>query len=426
MQQLTRKPTLLIAGNGMAAGRLVDEILKRNPDKFDITVVGQEPEGSYNRIMLSPVLAGEVSAKGIIQKDAAWYRRHNIRFVAGGTVDQVYTDSRHLRLCDGRNLFYDELVLATGALPAPIPAENQHLRNIFAFRTLRDVAEITARAPEAKRAVVVGGGLLGLEAAHGLALQGMAVTVVHRSGWLMNRQLDQTASGMLQREMESRNISFELSTEIQSFSGDDSVSAAHLSNGKQIDCDMVVIATGITPNAELGKNAKLQTNRGVIVDRFMGTSDKYISALGECCEFDGTTFGLVEPIWEQSVTLAARLCNHQFVPFSLKPIPTKLKVSGINLFSSGDYMTRPDHRELVMHDTSRHVYRKLLVKDNRITGIVLFGDVRDGLYYHDLMQEQTDISQQLPHLVFGRSWYRKSPQAAVNQKKPIAVPENAA
>jgi len=388
----------------MAAGRLVDEIMSKAPDRFSITVVGQEPEGSYNRIMLSPVLAGEIEAPAIIQKDARWYHEHGIQFLAGSTVDCVHKHSRQLTLSDGSNLSYDQLVLATGALPAPIPASNQHLHNIFSFRTLKDVKRITTKVPHAKRAIVVGGGLLGLEAAHGLALQGVEVTVIHRSGWLMNRQLDESAAALLQQQMEGRGIHFELNAEIASFNGKEAIHSATLNSGKVLVSDLVVIATGITPNASLGHRTGLLTHRGIVVDALMQTSDPHISALGECCEFEGTTFGLVEPIWSQSTTLAERLCKGTHSPFVLAPVPTKLKVSGINLFSSGEFMSKPEHRELVLHDTAKHIYRKLLIKNQKITGIVLFGDVRDGLYYHELMQNKVDISQRLPHLIFGRAW----------------------
>lgn len=407
VRQYIRRPHLVIVGNGMAAGRLIDELLKRDASQFEITIVGEEAHGSYNRIMLSPVLAGELAAESVIQKDANWYKDHGIRFIAGGFVQQIYADSKHIRLASGHNLFFDELVLATGSRPAKIKAHNQHLQNIYSFRTLRDVDTISKSAELGRHAVVVGGGLLGLEAAHGLAQKGIGVTVVHRSNRLLNRQLDDKAAKMLQALMALRHIQFELNAEITEFSGTDRVAMATLNNGKRLPCDLAVIATGITPNAMLGESAGAQVNRGIDVDAYMRTNQRHISALGECCEFQGETFGLVEPIWEQCVVLAERLACDNLQAFELKPVPTKLKVSGIHLFSSGDYITREDHRELVVHDPASGVYRKLLIKDNRLVGSVLFGDVRDGQFYFELMQKNIPIDSSVPDIIFGKAWCEK-------------------
>lgn len=415
-----KRPHLVIVGNGMAAGRLIDELLKRDANQFEITIVGEEPHGSYNRIMLSPVLAGELPAESVIQKNVNWYKEHGIRFVAGGFVQQIYADSKHIRLASGHNIFFDELVLATGSSPAKIKAHNQHLQNIYSFRTLTDVDTISKSAEHCRHAIVVGGGLLGLEAAHGLAQKGIEVTVVHRSDRVLNRQLDDRAAQMLQALMASRHIQFELNAEITAFGGTEQVTTATLNNGKRLPCELAVIATGITPNAELGRSTGLQVNRGIEVDAYMRTNQRHISALGECCEFQGETFGLVEPIWEQCQTLAERLACNNLMPFQLKPVPTKLKVSGVYLFSSGDYITGKDHRELIIHDPAVGVYRKLLIKNNRLVGSVLFGDVRDGQFYFELMQKCKPIDSALPNIIFGKAWCEKHnllnfPQATSNE-----------
>jgi len=392
---------LVIVGCGMATGRLLDE-LSCHQHHWHITVIGDEPEGSYNRIMLSPVLAGETDADAIIQKDANWFATQKIDFLCG-RVSAINRQSRKLTLAGGQELAFDHLVLATGSSPAQIAAANQQLTGIFSFRTLQDVDVIADQAGQSRSALVVGGGLLGLEAAYGLALKGIPVTLVHRSHWLLNRQLDKASGMALQKLMESKGISFRLGTEVDSFSGQQGrVESACLTNGEILDAELVVIATGISPNTSLAQAAGLSCHRAVEVDDRMMTSDSAISALGECCEFEGHTFGLVEPIWGQCETLAAHLAGRQARPYCLKPVATKLKVSGVQLFSAGEHMTRAEHRELVMSDPASGVYRKLLLTDNRIVGIVLFGDTRDGQHYFDLMQDRADVGDQLPLLLLGK------------------------
>lgn len=397
------KPHLVIVGNGMAAGRLIDELLSRT-QTYAITVIGDEPHGSYNRIMLSPVLAGELESRAIIQKDGDWYQAHGIHFIGGGRVETIHRKAQTVVLADDTVIGYDHLVLATGSSPARIPAENQHLDNIFAFRTLDDVAAITGAGHRARTAIVVGGGLLGLEAAYGLAQRDVEVTVVHRSPWLLNRQLDETAGGLLRSVMEEMGIRFQLGNEIQTFVGEGSVSGAVLKDGVFVAGDLAVIATGISPNKALGIEAGITTGRAIEVDSWMATSDTHISALGECCEFESETFGLVEPIWHQCVALAERLAGNPQSPFTLKPVATKLKVSGVQLFSAGEFISKPHHRELVMQDPANNTYRKILLDNDRIVGTVLFGNTRDGQFYFDLMQQQTPVNQWLPQLIFGQAY----------------------
>lgn len=407
------KTSLLIIGAGMATGRLLDEICRRNPRRFDITVVGDEIHGSYNRIMLSSVLAEEVVAHAIIGKPSDWFKAKGIRFIGGRRAIAIDRDQKMVVLDDGAELTYDELVLATGSRPAQIAATNQHLHNIYSFRTLQDVSCIAAAAEAAHsrvssgrsaRAIVVGGGLLGLEAAYGLAKKGLPVTLVHRSGWLLNRQLDAGAAGYLRRVMEAKNISFELGAEVSSFTGSKDVSGAQLTNGRFIECDLAVIATGISPNKELGLAAGLVGSRGVRVDEFMRTSDRAISAIGECTEYEGETFGLVDPIWQQCITLADRLSYEQMTPFSSQPVATKLKVSGVQLFSAGEHLTSGEHRELLLEDPGAGIYRKLLLREDRVVGIVLFGDTRDGPEYFSMMQDRADISLIAATLVLGKAF----------------------
>lgn len=409
-------PKLLIIGNGMAAGRLIDEIMKRNAARYAITVVGDEPQGSYNRIMLSPVLAGEHTQHSIIQKNAQWYQDNAITFVAGGRVLTFNSADKTVTLSTGEQLSYDQLVIATGSIPSNIPATNQHLNNIFTFRTLNDVSTIKKASRNAKHAIVVGGGLLGLEAAYGLAQHDVRVTLVHRSAGLLNRQLDTTAGGLLRNVMENSNIEFKLNTEIEAFHGDKKVSHVTLKNGEELPCDLAIIATGITPNILVTENTPIETQRAIVVDTYMRTSLTDVSALGECCEFNRETFGLVEPIWRQCVSLADRLVNNVFTPFTLQPVATKLKVSGVQLYSAGEVTTQPHQHDIIMQDPANNVYRKLIIENNAIVGIVLFGDTRDGQYYFDLMQLREPISHHLPHLIFGQLYV--TPLSMNNTPKP--------
>ena len=423
------KVSLLIVGNGMATGRLLDEILKRDPNKYQITVIGEEADGSYNRIMLSSVLAGEASYDDIIQKPHQWYKQNNITFISNALVTSIQPEAKTVSLAIKEatlttdpipeKVSYDQLVLAVGSRSAKIPAKNQNLKGIFGFRNMKDTKNIQRYAGDVKtgsvekNAVVIGGGLLGLEAAYGLAVHGVKVTLIHRNRWLLNRQLDEVAGNMLQKIMETKNIRFVLGQEVVRFDQKETqVSAevqatlcgAELANGEYLKVDMAVIATGITPNKELAHSANIEENRAIIVDDYMQTSNSNICALGECCEHKNATFGLVDPIWVQCETLAERLCSEQFKAFKNSPVPTKLKVSGVQLFSAGVVESASDTRTYVIKDKKAAIYRKLIVKEGVIVGIVLFGDVGSGMTYFDLMQTKQNISAHLPELLIGHEF----------------------
>ena len=322
-------------------------------------------------------------------KSAEWYHEQGITLLREHRVASIDRENKQIICTNGHTLSYDQLVIATGSRPATIAAGKQQLGNIFSFRTLADTAKIGEVAKQASHAVVVGGGLLGLEAAYGLAKAGVNVSLVHRSGWLLNRQLDPTAGQLLQASMTKLGIHFHLGTEVSTFVGEKKVKGAELLNGSVLAADLVVIATGITPNAELGTEVGLAGKRGIAVDDYMATQDPAISALGECVEHRGQTFGLVDPIWDQCRTLAARLCNGEPLPFTQKPVATKLKVSGINLFSAGLFLDQDNLNTAHIIDRQRGVYRKILVdNENRIHGAVLFGDVRGGMEYFAMMLDQ--------------------------------------
>ena len=415
------KPSLVIIGNGMATGRLLDEIIKRTPNKYQITVIGKEHFGSYNRIMLSAVLAGDATIESIMQKPPEWYDEHKINFLSGSLVTKIDKESKMVKLATAQEVSYDELIIATGSRTAKIPAKNQDIEGIFNFRDIEDTQQIQAFAKQepsfskqkksvSKQAIVIGGGLLGLEAAYGLAISGVEVTLIHRNKWLLNRQLDKVSGNMLQGIMAQKNITFALGHEVDSFEntlerkaeGDQKIlSGVTLTNGEFISAQMAVIATGISPNKALAETAKIDFNRAILVNDYMQTSDASISALGECCEHNQATFGLVDPIWGQCITLAERLCNNVEKQFKNAPVPTKLKVSGVQLFSAGDVEASENSQCFTLLDKKAGIYRKIILKNGKISGIVLFGDVSSGMAYFELMQQKINVNSMMPALLVG-------------------------
>ena len=390
----------------MVTGRFLDELNSFNSNLYEVTVISAEAFGSYNRIMLSSVLSGDADIPSIVQKAPEWYEENNITLYQNEPVCDIDRSNRCVYTKQGRQIEYDHLVIATGSRSSKIPAKNIDLKNIFPFRSIDDTQNMLDCAKSAKTAIVVGGGFLGLEAAWGLAKAGIKVQLIHRSPWLLNRQLDKTAGKMLEKTLSERGLDFHLSSEIDSFlDNDGSVCGALLKNGTRLDCDMAVIATGITPNAELGWQAGLEGKRAIQVNAQMQTSDENISAIGECVEFEGKTFGLVDPLWRHAQALASRLYEapEQHL-FEDAPSATKLKISGINLYSAGAVVTPEGGKEIVVQDSKANIYRKLILQNNRIIGIVLYGDVRSGAWYFDFMQNQQDITSMLPNLLFGEAY----------------------
>ena len=411
---MKEKKKLVIVGNGMATGRLLDDLSQydafgETESHVEITVIGDEPVGGYNRILLSPVLAGEASPDSIVTKPVSWYCDNSVTLKIGVSVDRIDRDNKKVCLSGGETCDYDILVLAIGSRPSVIPAANQNLLGVTVFRTLADVdyiqTFIASTQQGEQRAVVVGGGFLGLEAAYGIACQGVKVTLIHRSAWLLNRQLDKASGALLERVMAEKNIDFRLNDEVDRFLGEQQLEGVRLKSGEILPCSLAVIAAGITPNKELGQAAGLACNRGIEVNGFLQTSDADIFALGECVEFEGETFGLVEPIWRQSQALASYLMSVNSSPFVSDMVATKLKVSGVSLFSAGEHITREGMRELVYQDVANNIYRKLLLKDNKIVGIVLFGDIQNGQNYYDMMINQAHISGEVDVLVLSGGFY---------------------
>ncbi|WP_129141144.1 NAD(P)/FAD-dependent oxidoreductase [Modicisalibacter coralii] len=398
---------LLIVGNGMAGHRLLEALLAREPRPQRITVIGDEHTPAYNRILLSPLLAGETDRETLTLRDHDWYAEQGVELILGERIETLDRE-RRLALTDtGRTLAYDRLVLATGSRPAMPDVPGIRLRGVHGFRDLDDAVALTRLAESARagsdRAVVVGGGLLGLEAAEGLRKRGMQVSVLQRGTHLMNRQLDVTAAALLRGELESRGLEVVTGTRLAACDGDPQghVAAVRLEDGRRLPADCVVIAAGITPNTELGTRSGLTTRRGIVVDAWLTSSDPRIHALGECCEFEGRTYGLVEPIWRQVEVLAARLCGEPVEGYVEAPSATQLKVSGVSLYAFGPIEPDADHEVLTYHDPQQGDYRRLLLRNDRLEGAVLYGDTAFGPWYFERSLAGSDLGACRQALLFG-------------------------
>ncbi|MGY6257007.1 NAD(P)/FAD-dependent oxidoreductase [Paraburkholderia caledonica] len=394
---------LVVIGNGMAGMRTVEELLKLAPDLYDITVFGAEPYGNYNRIMLSPVLAGEKSVDDIILNSRSWYEENGIRLHAGDPVVAIDRTRRTVRSRNGVEAGYDRLLIATGSKPFLIPVPGHNLPGVIAFRDIQDVETMLDAARSHRHAVVIGGGLLGLEAANGLMRQGMSVTVVHVTDSLMDRQLDRSASALLQQALERKGLRFLLKANTAEIVGPDRVTAVRFDDGTEVPADLVVMTAGVRPNIDLAKQAGLHCERAIVVDDTLQTYDPRIYAVGECVQHRTATFGLVAPIWDQARVCGAHLAGAGHRRYVQRATATKLKVTGVELYSAGDFIGGPDSEDLVLRDPRRGVYKRLVIEDNRVIGAVLYGDVKDGAWYFDLIQSRTDISSLRSHLLFGKT-----------------------
>ncbi|MEA3412804.1 MAG: nitrite reductase large subunit NirB [Pseudomonadota bacterium] len=393
---------LVLIGNGMAGMRTVEELLKQDPGVYDITVFGDEPHGNYNRILLSPLLAGEKSLDDIMLNRQEWYAENGITLHAGKRVEAIDRMRRIVVAGDGTEVPYDRLILATGSRPFVIPIPGKDLPGVISFRDIRDVESMLESSRTGRHTVVIGGGLLGLEAANGLMKQGMDVTVVHLLDSLMERQLDKPAAALLKASLEARGLHFLMEARTDSILGDDRVTGVRFEDGHEIPADLVVMAVGIRPNTELAAGAGLHCERGIVVDDTMQTYDPRVYAVGECIQHRGTTYGLVAPLFEQARVCADHLARHGIARYEGSVTSTKLKVTGIDLFSAGDFSGGEGTEEIVMQDPAGGVYKKLVVRDNRIEGAVLYGDTIEGAWYFQLMREGTDISDFRDRILFGQ------------------------
>ncbi|SHG41731.1 assimilatory nitrate reductase (NADH) beta subunit [Hydrocarboniphaga daqingensis] len=414
---LRRKPRLVVVGNGMAGMRTVEELLKLDADGHDITVFGSEAHGNYNRILLSPVLAGDKQFADIMLNTREWYESQRIRLHAGDPVVRIDRQRRVVIAHSGLEAPYDRLLLATGSKPFVIPVPGHQLPGVIAFRDIADVEAMLSASRTHRRAAVIGGGLLGLEAANGLMRQGMDVTVIHVMDSLMERQLDKPAAALLQAALERRGLQFRLSAQTAEIVGSDRVTAIRFKDGSELTTDLVVMAVGIRPNIELAKTAGLLCDRAIVVDDTLQThTDPRIYAVGECVQHRGAVYGLVAPLWEQARVCAAHLAALGVKRYGGSVTSTKLKVTGIDLYSAGDFIGGADTEDLVLRDPRRGVYKRLVIRKSdgvdRIVGAVLYGDVADGPWYFELMQKCTDVATLRNKLLFGRAFCDGAGQAA--------------
>ena len=402
------KMKLVLVGNGLAGMRCLEDLLDMAPDRYEITVIGEEPWGNYNRIMLSPVLSGEKTIDDIMLHPHAWYADKGIRLFAGDPAVRIDRPRKHVYTEKGEVISYDRLILATGSKPFVPPIPGSDLKGVLSFRDIYDVNSMLDYCKTWKNAVVIGGGLLGLEAAYGLKQQGMNVTVLHLMDRIMDRQLDSKASQMLKTAIEQKGITILTAANTEGLIGEEGhVTQVKLKNGTVLDADLVVFAVGIRPNMALAQSAGLRCNRGVLVNDTMQTFDPSIYAVGECIEHRGQTFGLVEPLWGQAFICASHLAEHGSLTFKAPTVPTQLKVSGCDVFSAGDFEPKEDFEDIVLNDEKRQIYKRIIIQKDRVIGAVLFGDTEDGAWYAELIADQTPITSIRNKLLFGRDFALK-------------------
>ena len=400
-----KKLKLVMIGNGMAGVRTLEELIKLVPDLYDITVFGAEPHPNYNRILLSPVLAGEQTFEEIVLNDLNWYADNGIKLLLGRKVVKIDRKARVVVADDGSEAEYDRLLIATGSNPFILPIPGKDLEGVIGYRDIADTQMMMNTAKTHKHAVVIGGGLLGLEAANGLKLRGMDVTVVHIGDWLLERQLDVTAGRLLQKSLEDRGLKFLLPKHTAELldNGEGRVCAVKFKDGEVIPADLVVMAAGIRPNSELAEQSGIACNRGILVNDTMQTYDPRVYAIGECASHRGIAYGLVAPLFEQAKVCANHLAQLGFARYQGSVTSTKLKVTGIDLFSAGEFMGAEGTETITLSDPIGGVYKKLVIKDDVLVGACLYGDTADGGWYFRQIRENHNVSEIRDHLMFGEN-----------------------
>ncbi|WP_088743663.1 NAD(P)/FAD-dependent oxidoreductase [Cobetia sp. QF-1] len=415
---------LVIIGHGMAAQKLLEQLVTLVSNRrlaWPVLVIGEEPCLPYNRIQLSPLLAGEVNVSSLTSQTDDWFKRHGITRLSGDPVVKIKRDTRQLIMLSGRRLAYQRLIIATGsrpALPLSLPASRQAWpEGLMGFRELKDVEQMRVACSKGGHALVIGGGLLGLEAAEGLRKRGLDVTLLQRSERLMNRQLDDTAAGLLAQALESRGLHIITNAHLDQWlqASDGRITGVRLTDGRELKADLTVAATGIRPEMSLAQATGLRCQRAICVDDHLRTSDPHIHALGECCEVDGETFGLIEPIWAQIEVLARQLLELPTAPYRNAPLATRLKVSGIDLYSCGELVPASGDEVLVYQDFTLNDYRRLLLRDNRLIGAVLYGDVSAGNALFEALKSGTPLAEIREDLLF-------SPEEALERLEATAPP----
>jgi len=403
MNEFAKREKLVVIGNGMAGMRTIEDLLDQAPDLYDITVFGSEPYGNYNRILLSPVLAGEKTIDEIMLNKLDWYAENGITLNKGVTITEIRRDRNVVIADDGSETPFDVLLIATGSDPFILPLPGKDLDGVISFRDIYDVNLMLAAAKTGKNAVVIGGGLLGLEAANGLMKNGMDVSVIHLMDTLMERQMDETSGAMLKGSLIERGMKFYMEAQTREITGDDVVTGVTLEDGTKIDADIVVMAVGIKPSIELAKKAGIHCERGIVVDDTMLTYAPGIYAVGECAQHRGVAYGLVAPLFEQAKVCANHLAKRAFSSYRGSLTSTKLKVTGIELFSAGDYSIGEGKEEILLQDAKSGVYKKIVLKDDKVVGAVLYGDTIDGAWYFKLMRDKSDVSEIRRDLMIGQS-----------------------
>ncbi|MCF6219224.1 MAG: nitrite reductase large subunit NirB [Gammaproteobacteria bacterium] len=417
------KEKLVLVGNGMAGIRALEELLKIAPDKYDITVFGAEPYCNYNRIMLSPVLAGEKTIDDIILNSQAWYDENNITLHTGKPVVDIDRRGQKVVADDGTTARYDRLLLATGSNPFIIPIPGHDKEGVIGFRDIKDVDTMLDAAKQYKKAVVIGGGLLGLEAANGLVINGMDVTVVHLGDTLMEMQMDEFSGEMLKASLEERGLKFRMNSSTVELTGNQRVEGLKFADGGELEADLVIMAAGIRPNIELAKKVGIHCERGIVVNDTLQTFDPKIYSVGECVQHRGIAYGLVAPLFEQAKVCANHLAGYGIAIYEGSTTSTKLKVTGIDLFSAGDFHGDESTEDVVMKDAARGIYKKVVLRDNRIIGAVMYGDTVDGAWYFQMLRDETDVSDFREHLMFGQAHLGDSGHGGSNAAS--ALPDDA-
>ena len=408
MQILVLKQKLVIIGNGMASGRMLEHLFELAPAQYDVTIFNAEPRVNYNRLMLSPVLSGEKTYEDIITHGDEWYAQNLVTLHKGKKIAKIDRAAKTVKAEDGTEASYDKLVIATGSSPFIIPIPGKDLPGVVTYRDLDDVEKMLAAAKQGGSAVVIGGGLLGLEAAAGLHARSMDVTILHLMPTLMERQLDPAAAHLLQQAIEKRGMKVLLKANTHAIVGEGKVEGVRLDDGTVLPASLVVMAVGIRPASALAKDAGIEVNRGILVNDQLMTSDPDIFALGECVEHRTGIYGLVAPLYEMARTIAENLAGKDSA-YTGSVMSTKLKVTGIDLYSGGDFAEAQDREEIVLRDASRGVYKRLVIKDNRIIGIVMYGDTSDGSWFFDKLKKGEDISEQREMLIFGQAYAGGTP-----------------
>lgn len=395
------KKKVVLIGNGMAGVSCIEQLLKLSPNLYDITIFGSEPHPNYNRILLSSVLAGDADMKDIVINDWSWYEENHITLHTGQSVSKIDTARKLVSTDGGISVPYDELIVATGSLPFMLPLPGADKEGVIAFRDIKDCETMIETAKKHKKAVVIGGGLLGLEAARGLLNLNMEVSVVHIHEYVMERQLDQTASIMLRAELERQGMKFLLKKNTDSILGKKRVTGVRFTDGMEVDADLVVMAVGIRPNIALAKSCGIEINRGIVVNDFLETSVPNIYAVGECVEHRGIAYGLVAPLYEQGAVLAKRLAGIETGGYQGSVVSTKLKVSGVDVFSAGAYADGPDTRAVRVQDDFEGIYKKAVIKDGKVIGAVLFGDISDGSRLFAMIRNGEDVTGKEKEVLLG-------------------------